>query len=82
MDLITKLPRSPSGHDSILVVVDRLTKSAHFIPVREDYSSDKLEKAYIKEVVTRHGVPLSIISDRGSQFTSGFWRSLQDCLGT
>ncbi|KAI3717497.1 hypothetical protein L1987_69148 [Smallanthus sonchifolius] len=82
MDFITKLPRTPRGHDSIWVIVDRLTKSAHFIPIREDFKMEKLSNLYISEIVTRHGVPLSIISDRDGRFTSNFWRSLQKSLGT
>ncbi|GJV09464.1 putative reverse transcriptase domain-containing protein [Tanacetum coccineum] len=64
MDFITKLPRSKSGHDTIWVIVDRLTKSAHFLAIREDYSTEKLAKIYVDEIVARHGVPVSIISDR------------------
>ncbi|KAJ9544482.1 hypothetical protein OSB04_024189 [Centaurea solstitialis] len=82
MDLVTKLPRTAKGHDTIWVIVDRLTKSAHFLPIREDYKMDKLARIYIKEVVTRHGVPISIISDRDSRFTSRFWQSLQKSLGS
>lgn len=82
MDFITKLPRTSSGHDTIWVIVDRLTKSAHFLPIRENDSMDKLARLYIKEIVARHGVPISIISDRDSRFTSNFWRSLQDALGS
>nr|GEZ20352.1 putative reverse transcriptase domain-containing protein [Tanacetum cinerariifolium] len=63
MDFVTKLPRTSSGYDTIWVIVDRLTKSAHFLPMREDDSMDKLTKLYLKEVVTRHGIPISIISD-------------------
>ncbi|KAD2393865.1 hypothetical protein E3N88_40842 [Mikania micrantha] len=79
---ITKLPRTSHNHDSIWVIVDRLTKSAHFIPIREDYSMDRLAKLYINEIVSRHGVPISIISDRDSRFTSRFWQTLQNALGT
>ncbi|KAD2393961.1 hypothetical protein E3N88_40938 [Mikania micrantha] len=82
MDFVTKLPRTSSGHDTIWVIVDRLTKSAHFLPMRETYTMDKLAKLYINEIVVRHGVPLSIISDRDSRFTSRFWQSLQKSLGT
>ncbi|GJS41121.1 putative reverse transcriptase domain-containing protein [Tanacetum coccineum] len=64
MDSITKLPRSKSGHDTIWVVVDRLTKLAHFMATREDYSMEKLARLYIDEIVARHGVPMSIILDR------------------
>ncbi|GJS97611.1 putative reverse transcriptase domain-containing protein [Tanacetum coccineum] len=63
MDFITKLPKSSSGYDTIWVIVDRLTKSAHFLPIREDYKTEKLAKIYTNEIVARHGVPVSIISD-------------------
>ncbi|GJS39181.1 putative reverse transcriptase domain-containing protein [Tanacetum coccineum] len=64
MDFINKLPRTSSGHDSIWVIVDRLTKSAHFLAIHEDYKTEKLARLYINEIVARHGVPVSIISDR------------------
>nr|GFB86727.1 retrotransposon protein, putative, Ty3-gypsy subclass [Tanacetum cinerariifolium] len=70
MDFIIGLPRTPSGYDSIWVIVDRLTKSAHFLPVKTTDSMKKLAQIYLKEVVCRHGVPISIISDRDSKFTS------------
>nr|GFA29426.1 ribonuclease H-like domain-containing protein [Tanacetum cinerariifolium] len=70
------------GYDSIWVIVDRLTKSAHFLAIREDYKTEKLERLYINEIIARHGVPVSIISDRDSHFTSRFWNSLQKVLGT
>ncbi|GKC66700.1 putative reverse transcriptase domain-containing protein [Tanacetum coccineum] len=73
MDFITKLPRTRSGHDAIWVVVDRLTKSAHFLAIREDYSTEKLARLYTDEIVARHGVPVSIISDRDAWFTSRLW---------
>ncbi|GJW90915.1 putative reverse transcriptase domain-containing protein [Tanacetum coccineum] len=82
MDFITKLPKISNGHDTIWVIVDRLTKSAHFIPTREINSMETLTRLYIKEIVSRHGVPISIISDRDSHFTSRFWQSLQNALGT
>ncbi|GJR57334.1 putative reverse transcriptase domain-containing protein [Tanacetum coccineum] len=82
MDFVTGLPRTSSGYDSIWVIVDRLTKSAHFLPMKKTDSMEKLTQLYLKEVVCRHGVPLSIISDRDSRFASGFWRSLQNALGT
>nr|GEW88943.1 putative reverse transcriptase domain-containing protein [Tanacetum cinerariifolium] len=82
MDFITKLSRSKSGHDSIWVIVNRLTKSAHFLATREDYSTKKLARLYIDEVVARHGVPMSIILDRDGRFTSLFWQTLQKALGT
>ncbi|KAI3819610.1 hypothetical protein L1987_13451 [Smallanthus sonchifolius] len=72
MDFITKLPRTSSGYDSIWVIIDRLTKSAHFLPIREDFKVEKLARIYIDEIVSRHGVPLNIISDRDARFTSRF----------
>ncbi|GJW18797.1 putative reverse transcriptase domain-containing protein [Tanacetum coccineum] len=82
MDFVTKLPRTSSGHDTIWVIVDRLTKSAHFLPMREDYKMDRLARLYLNEIVARHGVSISIISDRDSRFTSRFWQSMQEALGT
>ncbi|KAI3819877.1 hypothetical protein L1987_13729 [Smallanthus sonchifolius] len=82
MDFITKLPRTSSGYDSMWVIIDRLTKSAHFLHIREDYRVEKLARIYIKEIVSRHGVPLNIIFDRDARFTSRFWQSLQTALGT
>ncbi|KAC9417444.1 hypothetical protein E3N88_45873 [Mikania micrantha] len=82
MDLITKLPNTRNGYDTIWVIVDRLSKSAHFIPIKETYSSKKMSEIYVKEVVARHGVPLTIVSDRGTRFTSPFWKNFQEELGT
>jgi transposase InsO family protein len=82
MDFITGLPRTNSGYDSIWVVVDRLTKVAHFIPVKTTYTSAKLADIYMKRIVCLHGVPKSIVSDRGTQFTSHFWKQLHESLGT
>ncbi|GJX78541.1 putative reverse transcriptase domain-containing protein [Tanacetum coccineum] len=82
IDFITKLPRTPFGYDSIWVIVDRLTKSAHFIPMNEKYKMERLTRLYLKEIVCRHGVPVSIILDRDPRFASRFWRSLQKSLGT
>jgi hypothetical protein len=82
MDFITGLPRTKSGYDSIWVVVDRLTKIAHFIPVNTTYTSAKLEDIYMKRIVCLHGVPKSRVSDRGTQFTSHFWTQLHETLGT
>ncbi|GKB83273.1 putative reverse transcriptase domain-containing protein [Tanacetum coccineum] len=81
MDFITKLPKTTNEHDTIWVIIDCLTKSAHFIPTRETDSIETLTRLYIKEIVSRHGVPISIISDRDSHFTSRFWQSLQSALG-
>ncbi|GJT13798.1 putative reverse transcriptase domain-containing protein [Tanacetum coccineum] len=82
MDFVMKLPKSSQGYDTIWVIVDRLTKSAIFVPMRETDPMDKLARMYLKEVVTRHGIPLSIICDRDPRFASNFWRSLQNALGT
>ncbi|GJW26967.1 putative reverse transcriptase domain-containing protein [Tanacetum coccineum] len=80
MDFVTKLPKTSTRQDIIWVIVDRLTKSAHFLPTKENDSIDKLTRQYLKEVVTRHGVPVSIISNRDGRFTSQFWKSLQNAL--
>ncbi|GKC11607.1 putative reverse transcriptase domain-containing protein [Tanacetum coccineum] len=82
MNFVTKLPRTSSGHDTIWVIVDRLTKSANFLPMREDYKMERLARLYLNEIVARHGVPISIISDCDSHFTSRFWQSMQEALGT
>nr|GEX21668.1 putative reverse transcriptase domain-containing protein [Tanacetum cinerariifolium] len=82
MDFIIKLHRTESGHDTIWVVVDRLTKSTHFIAMREDYSMEKLARLYIDEIIARHGVPVSIILNQDGRFTSRFRQTLQKALGT
>ncbi|KAD4385762.1 hypothetical protein E3N88_25931 [Mikania micrantha] len=82
MDLITKLPRTANGKDSIWVIVDRLTKLAHFLPIRETYPVRKLARIYIDKIVSRHGIPLNIISDRDARFTARFWESLHQAFGT
>ena len=82
MDFVTKLPKTLKGHDTIWVVVDHLTKSAHFLAMRETLPMDKLAKLYVDEIISRHGVPLSIVLDRDSRFTSNFWNGLQTELGT
>nr|GEZ22983.1 reverse transcriptase domain-containing protein [Tanacetum cinerariifolium] len=82
MDFIMKLPKSSQAYDTIWVIVDRLTKSAIFVPVRETDPMEKLARMYLKEVVTRHGIPVSIICDHDPRFASNFWRSLQKALGT
>ncbi|GKA91047.1 putative reverse transcriptase domain-containing protein [Tanacetum coccineum] len=82
MDFVTKLPKSSQGYDTIWVIVDRLTKSAIFMPMRETDPMDKLARMYLKEVVTKHGIPVSIICDRDPRFSSNFWKSLQKALGT
>ncbi|GJW13043.1 putative reverse transcriptase domain-containing protein, partial [Tanacetum coccineum] len=82
MDFVSGLPRPPSGYDSIWVIVDRLTKSANFLLMKKTDSIEKLAQLYLKEIVCKHGVPTSIISDRDSLFTSRFWKSLQEAMGT
>nr|GEV24527.1 hypothetical protein [Tanacetum cinerariifolium] len=72
MDFVTKLPKTATSQDTIWVIVDRLTKSAYFLPVREDDTLENLTRQYLKEVVSRHGVPVSIISDHNGKFTSHF----------
>ncbi|GJW85877.1 putative reverse transcriptase domain-containing protein [Tanacetum coccineum] len=82
MDFVTKLPKSSQGYDTIWVIIDQLTKSAIFVPMRETDPMEKLAIMYLKEVITRHGIPISIICDRDPRFASNFWRSLQKALGT
>nr|GEU58144.1 putative reverse transcriptase domain-containing protein [Tanacetum cinerariifolium] len=82
MDFVTKLPKSSQGYDTIWVIVDRLTKSAIFTPIRETDPINKLARIYLKEVVRRHGIHVSIISDHDPRFASNFWRSLQNAFGT
>nr|GEY37511.1 hypothetical protein [Tanacetum cinerariifolium] len=82
MDFITKLPKSTQGFDTIWVIVDRLTKSAHFLPIRENDPLDKLARLYLNRIVARHEIPVLIICDRDRRFTSNFWRSFQKALGT
>ena len=82
MDFVVGSPLTGRKHDLVWVMVERLTKSAHFLPVRTDYSLDKLAELYISEIVQLHGIPISIISDRDSRFTSRFWGKLQEALGT
>ncbi|GKA22553.1 putative reverse transcriptase domain-containing protein [Tanacetum coccineum] len=81
-DFVTKLPNTSSGQDAIWVIVDRLTKSAHFLPMKETDSMEKLMIQYLKEIVSRHDVQVSIIYDRDSKFTSHLWKSLNKALGT
>ncbi|GKB50149.1 putative reverse transcriptase domain-containing protein [Tanacetum coccineum] len=80
MDFITKLPRTRNGHDAIWVVVDRLTKSAHFLAIRKDYSTEKLARLYTDEIVAHHGVPVSIISDRDARFFIMSWQNLLEAF--
>ena len=76
MDFVVGLPRTFEGYDAIWVVVDRLTKSAHFILIKVTFSVERLVQIYVANIVRLHGVPLSIISDRDPRFTSQFWIKL------
>jgi transposase InsO family protein len=80
MDFIVGLPKTQSGHYSIWVFLDRLTKVAHFIPVKTAYSGPQLAELYISRIVCQDGVPKKIVSDRGTQFTSKFWERLHETL--
>ncbi|OMO65120.1 reverse transcriptase [Corchorus capsularis] len=82
MDFVSRLPRSPRSHESVWVIVDRLTKSAHFIALKVGYSLEKFVASYVREIVRLHGVPVSIVSDRDSRFVAEFWGSLHKALGT
>ncbi|WVZ58693.1 hypothetical protein U9M48_008935, partial [Paspalum notatum var. saurae] len=82
MDFVTGLPKTSKGNDSIWVIVDRLTKTAHFLPVQTNYNGARLAKIYIENIVKLHGIPSRIVSDRGTQFTSRFWKSLHEAMGT
>jgi len=82
MDFIVGLPRTQNGHDAIWVIVDRLTKLAHFVPVKQNYRVDKLADLYVDNILRLHGAPKSIVSDRGPQFTTRFWKSLHESIGT
>ena len=82
MDFVVGLPKTVGQHDSVWVIVDRFTKSAHFLPVKTTYTVEQYAELYIKEIVRLHGTPRSIVSDRDPTFTSKFWESLHKALGT
>ena len=82
MDFIVGLPQTPKGHDSIWVIIDRLTKGAHFIAVRNDYRTEKLIDLYVDNILRLQGAPVSIVFDRGTQYVSKFWKSLHKAFGT
>jgi transposase InsO family protein len=82
MDFITGLPKTSRGFDSIWVIVDRLTKSAHFVPVKVDYRASRYAEIYVARIMSLHGIPKIIVTDRGTQFVSQFWRQFQKSLGT
>ena len=82
MDFITRLPRTKRNNDSIMVVVDKLSKAAHFIPVQSTYMAVQIAHIFMKNVFRLHGLPKIIISDRDVKFTSAFWKALFAELGT
>ena len=77
MDFVTHLPRTPQRHDAVWVIMDRLTKSAHFLAVPMTFTLERFYRLYIREIVRLHGVPISIVSDRDPRFTVYFWKSLK-----
>jgi hypothetical protein len=82
MDFVVGLPRTPKGNDSVWVIVDRLTRVAHFVPVKTRYATEKLAELYVEHILRLHGAPRSIVSDRGPQFVSKFWQSFHKLMGT
>ena len=82
LDFITGLPRTRRHHDSLWMIVDRMTKCSRFLAVKTTYSTEDYDKLYLAKIVRLHGIPLSIISDKGPQFTSHFLKSFQNGLGT
>ena len=82
MDFVSRLPKSSEGYDSIWVIVDRMTKSTHFLPVKTTDLVKKLVRLYLKEIVRLYGVPVLIVSNRDARFTSMFWKELQAGFGT
>ena len=82
IDFVTHLPQTPQRHDAVWVIVDRLTKSAHFLAVRITFTLERFFRLYIREIVRLHGVPVSIVSDRDLRFTVQFWKCFQEVMGT
>ena len=82
MDFVFGFPLSQKKHDSVWVIADKLTKSAHFLSISLNYSMDWLTELYVNEIIQLHGIPFSIVSDRDPRFTSRFWKELQSALGT
>ena len=82
MDFVIGFPRSKKGHDAIFVVIDRFSKVAHFLPVKETITASQLADLYVSRIVSLHGIPLEISTDRGSLFTSRFWETFQEAMGT
>jgi hypothetical protein len=82
MDFITGLPRTNKKHDSIMVVVEKLAKDAHFVPMKTTHTMANIAKHFMKEIARLHGIPKTIVSDRDTKFTSNFWRGLFKVFGT
>ena len=82
MDFVTHLPRTPQEHDAVWVIVDRLTKSTHFLAVQMTFTLERFCRLYIREIVRLHGVPISIVSYRDPRFTAHFWKNFQKAMGT
>ena len=82
MDFVVGLPRTKRGNDAIWVIVDRLTKSAHFLPYNNTTTMDTFASMYMDRVIRYHGAPVSVVSDRDPRFTSRFWNSLHRAMGT
>ena len=82
MDFVAHFPRTPRRHDAVWVIVDRLTKLAHFLAVRMTFTLEELCQLYIREIVRLHGVLVSIVSDKDPRFTTHFWKSFQKAMGT
>ena len=82
MDFVIRLPRTSGGYNSVWVIVDRLTKSAHFLPYKSMYSYDRMTNLYVREIIHLHGALVSIVLDKDSRFTSRFWPSLQQTIST
>jgi hypothetical protein len=76
MDFITGLPKTNKKHDSIMVVVEKLTKDAHFVPVKTMHTAANIAEIFMKEIARLHGIPRKIVSDKDTKFTSNFWRGL------
>ena len=82
MDFVTRLPKTRRKNDTVWVILDQLTKSAHFLPMWANLPLSQLAELYVSEIVRLHGVPVSIVSDRDTWFTSRFWKALQEAFGT
>ena len=82
IDFLTHFPRTQQKHDSVWVIVDRLTKLAHFLAVRMIFALERFCRLYIRHIVQLHGVPVSVVSDRDLRFTEHFWKSFKKAMGT